>query len=196
MRSLHGTDRVTGLLVRLVPSSLRSEFGDDMIQLACDRRRHGGEPLWRLWPSVAIDISSVALRLRWEEAMFPVRALLLGVGIAIAVLGILGGDPIVSLVVVLVMIGATRLIRPRERVPHGAAPHPWRWLLGGAVLCAAAMVALAVNGDRELTEPQWALVMGTMVLGFVALGTGAVLAVTAQAARRHGAGIAPPPPVS
>ena len=95
-----------------------------MVQLACDRRRHRHEPLWRLWPSLAGDALSSAIRLHWEEAVFPTRAALAGFGLAFAAFAILSGGLLIGLPV-LVIVGVVVL-----RTPPSPADRPSRPSVG------------------------------------------------------------------
>lgn len=187
------TERLSRLLVRLLPRSLRRDFGDDMVQLAQDRCRHGGEPLWRLWPSLVADASSTAVRLRWEEAMyvFPTRAVLIGVAFSISVLAVLSGDPLVAVPIIAVAaFGAyrTRPIGPAD--PDG--PSAVAWALGGLALCAVAAFIVGVFSDHDLAPIEWFGFIVSMLLGLVGIGAGAVLAID----RRGRPRAAEPEPVS
>ena len=186
-RSNAGTDRSTErlarALVRLVPRSLREDFGEAMVQLARDRRRHGGEPLWRLWPSLVADTSSTAVKLRWEEAVFPIRALLIGLGVAVVALAVLSGDPIVGGLVapaVAAVVVGTRPSSAEARTDHRWVP----WVGAGAALCTLSVVLLIVLGSEEMAPIEWMATVGSMFLGWAALGTGAAIALGHRSPRR------------
>ena len=87
------TERLSRALVRLLPRSVREDYGEPMVQLAKDRRRHGGEPIWRLWPSLVVDAVSTTARTHWEEAMPRVPAVFIGLIFAIAAFAVLSAPP-------------------------------------------------------------------------------------------------------
>jgi hypothetical protein len=170
------------VLLRLMPRSLRDEYGRDMVQLTLDRRTHSAEPAWRLWPALVSDTAVVIATTRLEQLVIPYRALILGVGLAIAAFAALSGDPIVGLVVAgLTGVAAVLLLRRRSRAlaggSDGSRTSAWAaWATLGALLCVGSVAAVVVAGDRELSAPAWLSVMATLLLGMTALATGLILA--------------------
>jgi hypothetical protein len=172
------TERVSRALVRLLPRSLRDEYGDDMVQLACDRRRHRHEPLWRLWPSLAGDALSSAIRLHWEEAVFPTRAALAGLGLAFAAFALLSGGLLIGLPV-LAVVGVV-VLRTSPSPPTGPRAPRWvPWATVGLTLAGASFVVIA-TADDEFSATEWFSVIGLLMVGLWGLGTALVLAVDAH----------------
>lgn len=169
------TERVSRALVRLLPRSLREEHGDDMVQLACDRRRHRHEPLWRLWPSLAGDALSSAIRLRWEEAVFPTRAALAGLGLAFAAFAILSGGLLIGLPV-LGVVGVVVLRTPPSPPTGPRAPRWVPWAAVGLTLAGASFAVMA-TADDEFSATEWASILGLLMIGLWGLGTALVIAV-------------------
>lgn len=172
------TERVGRALVRLLPRSLREDHGDDMVQLARDRRRYGHEPRWRLWPSLAGDALSSAVRLRWEEAVFPTRAALAGLGLAFAAFAVLSGGLLIGLPV-LVVVGVAVLGTPPSTPTGTRAPRWVPWAAVGLVLAGAAFAVIATTDD-EFSEAEWFTIIGLLVVGLWGLGTALVIAVDAH----------------
>lgn len=172
------TERVSGVLVRLFPRSLREEHGDDMVQLACDRRRHGHEPLWRLWPSLTGDALSSAIRLHLEEAVFPVRAALAGLGLAFATFAVLSGGLLIGLPV-LALVGVAVLRTPPAPPTGRRAPRWVPWATVGLALAGASFAVIAA-ADDELSVTEWISTIGLLMVGLWGLGTALVIAVDAH----------------
>lgn len=171
-------------LVRLMPRALRDEYGPDMVQLALDRRTHSGESAWRLWPLLVSDTAVVIARTRTEQLMSTMRALAVGVLLAVATFAALSGDPLIALGIAALAILLAGVLHVRGRrnpaVTTQPVPKPasWvSWVCVGAVLCLGSFVSVAVAGDREFSAPAWLAVMGALLLGLTALATGLVLAV-------------------
>ena len=175
---MSATERVSRALVRLLPRSFRDDFGEDVVQLACDRRRFGGEPLWRLWPSLVGDTASSAVRLRREEAMFPTRAVLAGFGLAFAVFAILSGGLLIGLP--LLVAGLVVVQRTQPSMPTGPRAPRWvPWGIVGLVLVVASFAVVATSDD-EFTAVEWAAILGLMMLGLWSLGAALVIALDAR----------------
>jgi hypothetical protein len=172
------TEHVSRALVRLLPRSFRDELGADAVQLACDRRRHGHEPVWRLWPSLVGDAVSSAARLRLEETMFPTRAVVAGLALAFAVFAILSGGALIGLPL-LVVVGVV-VLRTAPTLPRGLRAPRWvPWASVGAVLTVASF-AVVFAAEDELTAAEWTSVLGLLVIGLWSLGTALVIAVDAH----------------
>lgn len=172
------TERLSRALVRLLPRSAREDYGDAVVQLAKDRRRHGGEPIWRLWPSLVVDATSTAARTHREEAMPRIPAPAIGLVFAIAAFAVLSSSPAVGLA--LAALGGLALWFQRGRIatrPDGSH-HAARWALAGLALVAIAFGVMAWSTDDQLdSAPAWSAVIATLIAGLTALGTAAVLAV-------------------
>lgn len=173
-----GTERFSRALTYWLPRDLRDECGDDIVQLACDRRRYRQEPLWRLWPSLVGDTASSAVRFRLEEAMFPTRAVLGGLGLAFAAFAFLSGGLLIGLLA-LVVVGVV-LLRTEPARPSGRRAPRWMpWAATGLVLSVASFAVVGFAED-EFSALEWTSVLGLLVLGLWALGTSAVIAVDAR----------------
>lgn len=182
-RSGAATERFSRALVRLLPRSAREDYGDAVVQLARDRRRHGGEPIWRLWPSLVVDAASTTARTHWEEAMPRIPATLIGLVFAIAAFALLSSSPAVGLA--LAAVGGLALWFQRGRIAsrHGGSHHTARWALAGLALVAIAFGVMAWSNDDQLdSAAAWSAVMLTLIAGLTALGTAAVLAVGRRSA--------------
>ena len=179
---MSATERVSRVLVRLLPRSFRDDFGEDVVQLACDRRRFGGEPVWRLWPSLVGDTASSAVRLRREEAMFPTRAVLAGFGLAFAVFATLSGGALIGLPLLIAAVVVVQRTQPS--IPTGPRAPRWvPWSLVGVALVAASFAVMGASED-EFTEVEWAAILGLMMLGLWSLGTALVIALDARRTSR------------
>jgi hypothetical protein len=170
-------------LVCLMPRALRDEYGPDMVQLAIDRRMHSGEAAWRLWPSLLSDTAVVIARTRTEQLMTSMRALAVGVLLAVATFAALSGDLLIALGIAGLGILLAGVLYARDRRAPAGSRHPAReplswvpWVVVGVLLCLASVATVAIAGDRELAAPAWIAVMGALLLGLTALATGLVLA--------------------
>lgn len=170
------TERLSRALVRLLPRGARDDFGEAMVQLAKDRRRYDGEPIWRLWPSLVVDAVSTTARTRWEEAMPRVPAVFVGLIFAIAVFAVLSASPVVGFA--LAAVGGLLLLTQRGRIAPrpGRSAHGERWALAGVALLGTFFAVIAWQGDDEFSAAAWLALMLTLIAGLTALGTAAVLA--------------------
>ncbi len=182
-----GTERLSRALIRLLPRTTREDFGEPMVQLASDRRRFGGEPIWRLWPSLVVDALSTSARTHWEQTMPRVPAAVIGFIFAIAAFAILSASPLVGLPVA--AVGAAVLWSQRGRTPaHADGSRRWVPLaLAGVALVALSLGVIAVQDD-EFSEPAWLTIMVTLLAGLPALGTAAVVALHPATDPRRTAG--------
>lgn len=172
------TRQISRTLVRLLPRSLREEYGDEMVQLACDRRRHGHEALWRLVPSLVGDTLSSAVRLHWEEAVFPTRAALAGFGLAFAAFAVLSGGLLIGLPVLAVV--SVILFRNPPSLETGRRTPRWvPWAAIGATLVLAAVAVMATTDD-EFSATEWVSILGLLMIGLWGLGTALVIAIDAH----------------
>lgn len=186
------TERLSRALVRLWARSARDHYGDAAVQLAKDRRRHGGEPIWRLWPSLVVDAASTTARTHWEEAVPRVPATAFGLVFAIAGFGVLSDSPVAGLAIA--GVGGIALLAQRGRIAprHGGAAHPMRWAAAGLALVAIAAGVVAGTTDDQLDEAAWSAVLLTLIAGLTALGTAGVLAVDRWTTTRTGPSPAQP----
>jgi hypothetical protein len=172
------TELVSRALVRLLPRSFRDDLGEDVVRLACDRRRFGGEPVWRLWPSLVGDTASSAVRLRREEAMFPTRAALAGFGLAFGVFAILSGGLLIGLPLLLAVGLVVHRTQPSLATGR-RAPRWVPWCVVGVALVAASFAVMGASED-ELTAVEWFAILGLMMVGLWGLGTALVIALDAR----------------
>ena len=104
--------------------------------------------------------------------MTSMRALAVGVLLAVATFAALSGDLLVALGIAGLGILLAGVLHVRgRRAPAGSrrptgGPLSWvPWVLVGALLCLASLVTVAVTGDRELAAPAWIALMGALLLG-------------------------------
>jgi hypothetical protein len=176
------------MLLVAYPRSTRSDLGEEMAALVGDRRLHGREPLWRLWPSLLHDTARSAVVARWEAMMTTSRAILIGALTTLAVLALLSVGPVGALPIVIPAVGVTYAIwRYRPSITIVAPQRSWRrWTAIGAFLLVVAFGYLLAVGDEELSAPQWMFVFFGGLAGMFGSATGLVLFVTQR--RRSFAG--------
>jgi hypothetical protein len=169
----------------MYPRDFREQHGDEMLQLARDRRTHGGERAWRLWPSIIADTALTAPKLQLGRiAMHHKLAALIAVIPVVALLALfpLGLVPlgIVSLVVLAGSGSPTPWQRPTDLLETSG-----RWLIGAvlAFLLGLAVAAIDAEGtNQELSEFGWALWFGSWMTALV-LGVFGVLLSVARVTR-------------
>ena len=172
-----GTRLVARAIVVLLPADLRREHGGDVARLIVDRRVHGGEPRWRLWPSVACDVAATAARTRWEEAMVPVRALVVGTVFGIGAFALLSRAVVPGLVL-LALAAAIHLATRSRGGRLGVVRASWvPWAVGGVLAVGGAVGGLVLVQDRSPGAVLWISLLLVVIAGLASLGAAAVLAV-------------------
>jgi len=169
------------------PADFRQEYGDELVRSVHDLRQHARIDRRRLGLRLLGDVATTAPRMRMEHLMSR------GTTVAVVVLGTIlviaaaVGSPVLLLgIVALVGLGAV-FIRRHDRpiVADGSSTAHWyRWVAAGVASFGIGFVALAIDGDDELSESVWAICAASWALGLVLVLFGAVLATAHLVGRR------------
>lgn len=174
------TSRRSRALLRMYPREFRERYGQEMLQLVRDRHVHGGEPAWRLWPSVVADTVLTAPRLRLGQVAMHHRIAVLVIAVPVVALLVLFPLALVPLgIVTLVVLVGSGSRQPWQR-PADLLDTSGRWLLAAALsfLFGLAVAAIDAEGkDQELSELGWALWFGSWMTALVLGILGALLSV-------------------
>lgn len=165
-----------GLVLRAYPRSFREEFGADMEQLLLDRHRHEGTPLGRLFLNELADAATAAPMMRWEDEMAQTTWCV--VAIAAAALVGLSGGPVLFLP--LAVTGAIIATVVRQRSPMSrplGEPRRWGAWASAAGVAALPGVAILATADDELSEPLWAVMALSLLVGLGLLVAAASMAI-------------------
>jgi hypothetical protein len=162
-------------LYRLVlfayPSQFRRGFGDEMVRLLIDRRRHEGRSEWRILLEEAVDAARAAPRMRWESPMS--RIVILAVVGTIAIAATLVAQLALIPIAVLGLAAWFAWGRPLQPIAPVAASRRWvSWLILGGVAIAIAIAIPAIDGG-ELNPFWWTVMMLTLLSGIGMAITGA-----------------------
>ncbi len=172
---------MAAVAVALLPADLRAEHGGDIVQLVLDRRRHGGEPRWRLWPSTLVDCTTTSIRLRRERAVPYVRPVLAGSAFGIGGFALLSRAGVPGLI--LILLGFVVLALTSKRVSAAGRPPAGSWrpfALGGLAMGLLAVGGLVAVAGRSPGPFVWVALLVALIAGLGALSTAAVLAVDAR----------------
>jgi hypothetical protein len=174
-----GSERVYEVLLTAYPRSFRRAMGPEMVRLVGDRRIHGREPLWLLWPSLLRDTARNALIIRVENLMTTHRALVIGALTTLTILAALSSGPVAALPFLAVLGVLGYAMRRRDRPVVSSTPsHAWRrWLPIGVALFVVSFGYFLTVSDDELSGSQWAFVFFGSLIGLFATSTGVALLV-------------------
>lgn len=161
------------------PPAFRRAFGDEMVRLLIDRRRHEGRSEWRIVLEETVDAAHAAPRMRWESPMKRI--------VILAVVGTMAIAAIVVAQLALIPIAVLGLAawfawgRPLQPIAPAAASRRWAtWMIAGGVAIAIAIAIPAIDGG-ELNAFWWTVMALTLLGGIGMAVTGALLAVSGRA---------------
>jgi hypothetical protein len=173
--------RLYRLVLFAYPPSFRLGFGDEMVRLLIDRRRHEGRSEWRILLEETVDAAHAAPRMRWESPMN--RIVVLAVVGTLGITAILAGQLALIPIAVLGFAAWFAWGRPLQPIAPIAASRRWApWAIAGGVAIAIAIAIPAIDGGE--LDAFWWTVMTLTFLGGVGMAiTGALLAVSGRATR-------------
>jgi hypothetical protein len=179
-------ERLCRLLLLAYPRSFRAAYGDEIVTVVHDLRRHAGMSRRRVALHLFGDVLVTAPRMRWEGLMKNSKLLAVAALAVLALFALAVGSPVfVPLVLVPVALAAV-LARRHDRplVNDVCSTAQWyRWLLAGGVAFGAGFLTLVIEGDDELSEAGWAIWFSTWILGAVLVVFGIVLGMSHLVAR-------------
>lgn len=182
----NGPPKFARAMLRLYPKGFREAHGDEMLQLVVDRRAHGGEGPWKLWPSIVVDTVLSAPRMRLANLATNHRILAVVVALLLVAAFIVFPLALLPIVLTAIVIFAGRRKGSPWALPADLVDTAGRWLLGAVLAFAIGVTVLIVDAegpDQELSEIGWLLWFGSWVTAFVFASFGTILGV-ARFARR------------
>jgi hypothetical protein len=160
------------------PRQFRQTFGDEMVRIVTDRRRHEGRSEWCGLLEEAVDAARAAPRMRWESPMN--RVVILAAFGTTAVAAALVAQLALIPIAVLGLAVWFAWGRPLQPIAPAAASRRWAmWVVAGSAGIAIAIAIPAIDGG-ELNAFWWTVMMLTLLSGIGLAITGASLAVAGR----------------
>lgn len=161
------------------PAEFRRGFGDEVMRLLIDRRRHEGRSEWRILLEEAVDAAHSAPRMRWES---PVNRIVILAVFGTAAIAAVVAAQLALLPIALVGLAAWfTWVRTLQPIAPTAASRRWAaWLIAGGAAIAVAIAIPAIDGG-ELGAIWWTVMMLALLGGIGLVITGALLAVSSRA---------------
>lgn len=165
------------------PREFRRHYGAEWTRTVNDLAVHGGPGNARVVAMVLAEAATVGVRMRWETLMPAARTTLTVIAVVIALAALVVGSPAIAVLAVALVAGAALQLAGRDRPIAPTAPRVtrrwWTWLAAGAIAFLVGLVAVAVDGDDDLSTGAWA----TWLISWATATVLAVIGISLAATR-------------